>query len=307
MTQTTTPLSNELPHRFADRLGERAGVYLWREEYISFDRRNLAPQAVRGLLARLRTQAQTADGILHAVYAGPKAENADIENTLFYNIQQGAGTLGGASRGLRFEWWPDPDAAALDGFGCRYSYRDAHPDAGFDHWRKGRTLASWPTIDLGPLRGEKRLAPVWLALRQSTDVTTSAPRTGKKWFGLSLIIDVPTGRSAANATFIKQILDGTVAAFTHEIDASHATAAAAPIAKQLRDAGHTVSDGDIRDLLHSGTRSALGAHSARWGRLFSHGAWHPEDEECVAVNIQFRRSSTSNYGLSGRLYLAEHQ
>jgi hypothetical protein len=207
-------------HEFAEERDGVAGVYLWCSEYIDFDyppRPQDLENVAQELRSRLRALAPDDDRLLHAVYAGPKGYETDLENNLFYNIHTGLDTLRAATQGVKFEWWPDPPSDVLRGYGCTYAYRLVTRREPFAHWRRARILANWPYVSLGLLNRSKRVEPVWHALRTSELVDPHWPaKQLREPFGLSLNLLAPGKRRSLSAEFLKNVLDGVVSAFQHD-------------------------------------------------------------------------------------------
>ena len=290
-------------HEFAETLDTRPGVYLWSSEYIDYDdppRPQDLEDVAQALRARLRGLQPSKGEMLHAVYAGPKGRDTDVENNLFYNVHTGGDSLRGATNGVRFEWWPDPLPGTLRGYSCHYAYRLVGGNEQFSHWQPVRELASWPSVNLGPLSTEKKLEPVWLALRSANAVDPSWPsRQPGNYFGLCLELLIPTGRASRNATLLKSVLDGVVCAFQHEPNRETAAVVAPRVADILRRLDIDLTPGDAVELLSSDDRAVLGPRAG----LRSRTQWRPNDEDCVAVECRFGITTGLDYRLSGRVFI----
>lgn len=292
-------------HVIRDMLDDVPGVYVWTPTYIKYPPRSAAlDRAAEELRVRLSALVPAADQILHAVYNGPKGTTTDVENNLFYNIHDGRDTLRGAAKGVRFEWNPGPAPSLLGSFGAHYAYSFTASGAPFRHWTPSRTLASWPAVDLGPLRGEKKLEQVWFALRTSPSVTVEPPaRHGRAWFGLRLHLSMPRKHEATSATFLKSVLDGVVSAFHVEPSHEQAAQVASRVTEILDSAGRHITQLEVVRLL---TDDAIGILGPRPG-LRNAAQWCPYDEDCVAVEVLFSRESGPDHSLSGEVFVASER
>jgi hypothetical protein len=169
-----------LPHADdVEPLDPAAGVRLWSQKYLPFERHSPAELAARDELRTRIAQLDARPGqVLDAVYAGPRPTNMDVENLLLYNIDSGGRSMAAAvTYGVRFEHLADHAPVSPTGWAsaCFYEYRLAPADGRWRTWTAQRPLARFTDISLGRFRAHRRLAQVWYAIRTSATVETSAP------------------------------------------------------------------------------------------------------------------------------------
>lgn len=190
---------------------ESAVVEAWANDYVRFEN---GPDWQKDLRKKIRgscRQLEPSDGqVLHATYFGDKRQNADVENLVLYNMHD---SFAGAGRnGICFEHGA---AVPLTPGDTRYSYgyryRLAPPSETFDYWQIGRTLASFEWTDLVALRGEKKLAQVWLANARG-QVALCAPAEPEAPFAVRLRVRPPRRVEPSWGGLVKGIFDGVMCA-----------------------------------------------------------------------------------------------
>jgi hypothetical protein len=270
---------------------DSATVDAWADEYIRFERRPEWQELLRAEIRRRCGQlTPSSDEVLHATFFGAKPPNADIENLLLYNID----TFRAAGRnGIRCEY----GAAAPEGrrrFGYRYAL--ARRWADFDHWRQGRTLASFDWTDLGPFVGEKKLAQVWFALAcGDTQASVSAPAPATP-FAVKVEIRPPLERQPVWGGLVKGVVDGVVCAFQAHTDTSILPDVVARLSKDL-----PAHPADIERCLLDQRRAVLGAVPQLVSPYRSGVKWDPADHRCVAGEVLAADPVDARWAIRGEL------
>lgn len=213
--------------------------------------------------------------MLHASFFGAKHPRADIENLLLYNIDSFKDS---GRNGIRFEHGVRPTSGHVDyRFGYRYALA---PRSGtFDHWQRGRTLASFDRIDLGTFAGEKKLAQVWLALwRGEVQILESAePGTN---FGVRVQVQPPAGREPVWGGLLKGIFDGVICALQNHTDTSMLSEVAERLTTVL-----PADPAEIEEHLLNPRRAVLGSVPRLVAPYGSGVKWDPSDHLCMAGEL----------------------
>ncbi len=289
-----------LPHPDDVELhGPVAGVRLWSQTYLPFERHRPAELSARDELRRRVAQLEARPGqVLDAVYAGPRPANMDVENLLLYNIDSGGRSMAAATaHGVRFEHLADHAPVSPTGWAsaCFYEYRLAPVDGTWRTWTEQRPLARFTDISLGRFRAHKRLEQVWYAIRTSATVETSSHARTPLAFAVRLRVTPPTGtRTQARPELVKGLLDGVIAGLQTHHDISTLPLVAERVAATL-----SVDAREVESLLTRSAASPLGNP----GRLvFLRGPavqWNPSDHRCVAAQVLVQEPAGSHWVLSG--------
>jgi hypothetical protein len=232
--------------------------------------------------------------VLHATFFGPKLPNADVENVLLYNI----GTFKTAGRnGIRFEHGagvpPAPDGAEYQ---FCYRYALAPRSGAFNHWRQGRTLASFDWTDLGAFAGEKQLAQVWLALARG-QVEVFAPTAPETPFAVRVQVRPPANRQPVWGGLVKGVFDGVICAFQAHIDTVVLLEVAARLATAL-----PADSAEIEGHLLGQRRAVLGAVHRLVSPYQAGVKWDPSDRLCVAGELLAAEPVDDRWAIKGEIF-----
>jgi hypothetical protein len=147
-----------------------AAVEGWCDAYIAYPPKTDAARALRDeLRQRLPRLAASRGDVLHAAYSGPKSENTDVENLLVYNVDDtGRVFRPAAVNGVRFELGASPRPSPSGRhYTAHYAYSFSAADARFASWEVLDSILEFPSVDIGRLRGERKLEAVWWAVRHA--------------------------------------------------------------------------------------------------------------------------------------------
>ncbi|MCV7421375.1 hypothetical protein H7K45_12555 [Mycobacterium yunnanensis] len=278
-------------------IGPTAGnavVEAWADDYIRFERRPQWQELLRSeLRSRCRQLEPSQAQVLHATFSGAKLANADVENLAIYNIDSFS-TAG--RNGIRFEHG-GPVQAPHDGVDYSFGYRYALAtrSSTFNHWQKGRTLASFGWTDLGAFRGDKKLAQVWLALRRG-EPAVFEPAAPETRFAVSLQVRPPLRRQPVWGALVKGIFDGVICAFHSHTDTSVLPEVSTRLAEVLSE-----DAAEIELALLNQHRAVLGA-VRRLASPYRQGVkWDPSDHLCVAGELIAAEPIDDRWAISGEL------
>jgi Protein of unknown function (DUF541) len=279
---------------------DSAVVEAWADGYIRFEHLPVWQKDLREEIRNRCGQLEpSAEQVLHATFFGPKLPNADVENLLLYNIS----TFKAAGRnGIRFEHGagvpPAPDGAEYQ---FRYRYALALQSGAFDHWRQGRTLASFDWTDLGAFAGEKQLAQVWLALvRGQVEVFAStAPETP---FAVKVQVRPPVTRQPVWGGLVKGVFDGVICAFQAHIDTVVLMEVAARLATVL-----PADSAEIEGHLLDQRRAVLGAVHRLVSPYQAGVKWDPSDHLCVAGELLAAEPVDDRWAIKGEIFELSRQ
>lgn len=266
-------------------------VEAWADDYIRFERRPDWQQQLRNELRRRCGQLKpNADEVLHATFFGDKPANAEIENLLLYNID----TFRVAGRnGIRFEHGATD--AGVRPFGYRYALTSR--SGPFDHWRPGRTLASFGWTELGSFVGEKILAEVWFALAGvDAQVAVQAPATPGTPFAVKVEIRPPIERRRVLGGLVKGVVDGVVCAFQAHTDESVLPEVVVRLVKDL-----PAAPDEIERCLLDQRRAVLGVVPRLASPYRSGVKWDPADHLCVAGEVIIAEPVDSQWAIKGEI------
>jgi hypothetical protein len=273
-----------------------AVVEAWADDYIRFERRPAWQERLRTQIRSRCTQLQPADEqLLQATFFGTKLPNADVENLVLYNI--GSFAIAGRN-GIRVEY----DTAvppAPDGGRYRFCYRYALvPRSGtFNHWRQGRTLASFDWTDLGDFAGDKKLAQVWLALARSRDEGLEPACPPGTPFAVKVKIRPPHRLQRVWGGLLKGIFDGVVCAFQAHTDTQVLPVVVERLAKVLPRA----EPAEIEQLLLDQRRAALGVVPRLVAPYRKGVKWNPADHLCLAGELLVADALDERWAIKGRI------
>lgn len=267
---------------------EMRAVRAFADSHIPFEPRTDDLVGFRSAL-RQRVSRLTAreDEMLHATYFGPKPANADVENLLLYNVDQGGGTFVAARAGVRFEYSrASPSSATRP---VTYLYRPRKRTDGFALWRSEETIAEWDDVELDGPPG--RIATLWLALR------TGRVRLGSNAAGAPVAVRAsltpPDGTVAAiTPLVVKTVIDAVVSALQAHNDPATLDAVSDRLAVAAGVDANTVAN-----LLSDGGHAVLGprklVHLRGDGVIFA-----PTDEMVVAGEVIVLPSAGDSWRLA---------
>lgn len=300
----TTPPSHPAvdPAGSADVRGPLPGrpvVEAWTEDYIRFEHRPAEQERLRSAIrARLSQLTATQDQVLHATFAGAKHPAADVENLALYYIDDTGGSFQAAARfGLRFELASASPPLPNDiYYAYGYRYELVRRDAGFQHWRDGRELASWGWVDLGAFAGEKKLEQIWLALARRPLPGPIEPKAPARPFAVRVTVRPPYGVTPRLGYLVKGIVDGVVCAFQAHTDRTDLTELAERVARNV-----TASPGEIEALLLNQAKAVLGVVPRLLHKRGKGVQWAPSDDRCVAGELLAAEPAGTTWALRGSI------
>jgi hypothetical protein len=276
-------------------------VEAWSDVYVQYPPTSAAQAQLRGALAgRVKLLAAGDDGILHAVFRGPKHAQADVENLLTCNIDDTGRCFEAAARnGIRFEHGSSEATRSPSGIDRAYSFRySVEPaSAAFRSWRPAATLVEFDDLALtAPLAGP-RLTDVWLALKRSPIAPASRHEAASDvQFAVMVRVNPPAGSRPVVVRQVKAIVDGIVCAFQAHAKQSTLAEMAARVARITG-----ASEDEIRGYLTDQERAALGVAKSllhAWGDVIQ---WSPSDTRCVAGELLMGAESGQDWTLSARV------
>ena len=232
----------------------------------------------------------------HATYSGPKHPQADVENLVLYNVDQGGASFRNATaHGVRFELVPGRGGRPPSGraWASCYAYRIAPRGENFSAWRRVRELASFERVDLGVFPSTGRLAQVWLALREGEMRVTREPLARGRPFSLRLVLGSPLG-SPASPELVKSVVDGTVTALQAHRDPSTVGELSARLEPQLGASAEMLAAA-----LQERTRAVLGVKDRLLYTRARGVQWSPDDEHCLAGEVLIEPVSGGRWTLAG--------
>jgi hypothetical protein len=275
----------------------RAVVEAWADDYIRFDHRPPWQEELRTELRRRCQRLVPSSGdVLHATFSGAKLPNADVENLLIYNID--SFKVAGAN-GIRFEHNPDaPTSPAGVTYPFAYRYELAPRFGTFQHWRPGRTLASFDWTRLDDTAEATKLAHVWWALvqaRNHTEAATPDDAVGIP-FAVRVQIRPPHGSRPVWGGLVKGIFDGVICAFH-----SHTDMAILPEVTTRLSAALHAEPHQIARQLTAHPCAMLGAVHRLVAPYRDGVKWDPADHWCVAGELLPAEPDGPHWAIRGDL------
>jgi len=293
----TEPAAGPAPKGRCDVHGPAPGgavVEAWADDYIRFERRPAWQERLRTEIRSRCTQLRPADEqLLHATFFGTKLPNADVENLVLYNIDSFANA---GRNGIRVEYDDTVVPPAPDGGRYRFCYRYALvPRAGgFNHWRQGRTLASFDWTDLGDFAGDNKLAQVRLALARSRDEGLEPACPPGTPFAVKVQIRPPRRLQPVWGGLMKGIFDGVVCAFQAHTDTAVLPEVVERLARIL-----PADPAEIEQLLLDQRRAALGAVPRLVAPYRKGVKWDPADHLCLAGELLIANAVGERWAIKG--------
>jgi len=295
----TEPAADPAPKGRCDVHGPVPGgavVEAWADDYIRFERRPAWQERLRTEIRRRCTQLRPADEqLLHATFFGTKLPNADVENLVLYNIDSFADA---GRNGIRVEYDDTLVPPAPDGGRYRFCYRYAlvPRSGGFNHWRQGRTLASFDWTDLGDFAGDKKLAQVWLALARSRDERLEPACPPGTPFAVKVNIRPPHRLQRVWGGLVKGIFDGVVCAFQAHTDTAVLPEVVERLARVL-----PAEPAEIEQLLLDQRRAALGVVPRLVAPYRKGVKWDPADHLCLAGELLVADAVGDRWAIKGEV------
>jgi hypothetical protein len=275
-------------------------VRAWADDYIRFERRPPWQEQLRTEIRALcETLKPSDEQILHATFFGTKRSNADIENLLLYNID--AFKVAGHN-GIRFEHGEGAVPPAPDGTQYPFCYRYAlAPRSGtFEHWQRGRTLASFDWIEMGAFTGKKTLAQTWLAVklaqaRGQVEVFEPA-RAPDQPFAVRVEVRPPHRHQPRWDLLLKGIFDGVISAFQAHTDTTVLPDVAERLATYL-----PADPAEIAELLLGQQWAVLGVVPRLVYPFRGDVKWDPADHLCVAGELLAAEPVDARWAIKGEI------
>ena len=169
----------------------------------------------------------------------------------------------------------------------------------FNHWSKGRRLASfgWTTVEA--FRSDKPLAPVWLALWRGEAQPAYPVIESDTRFGLRVDVRPPYGHQPVWGGLMKGIVDGVICAFQGHTDTTVLAEVVARLAETL-PAQREEIEGYLRDQ----GRAVLGEARRLVAPYRSGVKWNPADHLCVAGELLGAEPGSADEGweIKGEIY-----
>jgi hypothetical protein len=251
---------------------------------IPFEPRDAAALGARAALRSILGGLSARPGeLLYGIVEGPAVSGTDLDNALLYNVGgdvnravrygvalERRATTPGAPTRYRYRLTSDPDVPALD----------------------GERIITFNSVPLD--RAPRTWIDVWAAIRTSdaVEVEGSAP-AGE--IGMRLSVGAPRFAGAANAQFVKTVVDGVMTALHAHRDRD----SAAVVADRLA-AASVLPARTIAALMINDDRAALGT-CQRLVVLRGQGVQcHPQDGRISTLRIELDRAARS-WGISGCL------
>ncbi|HEV7214340.1 MAG TPA: hypothetical protein VGP33_04380, partial [Chloroflexota bacterium] len=190
--------------------GSKSRIEAWSKIRLPFEPKGDLLAFRTDIRQGLRVMEMPAGEVLHAVYRSLCEDLVDTENVLFYNV----GTSHFAhlvNVGIRFERafvQPPPVSGIPICLPKHHNcYEAADAQAGFAHWRRGRTLATWTDAVCGPFTSNSKPAQAWLGVKRVAKVTTPLPDQPPQRYGLSVCLRLGAkDRNIHVASIVKPLL-----------------------------------------------------------------------------------------------------
>lgn len=269
-------------------------VQAWADDYIRFER---LPPWQKQLRDEIRSRCQQLEPVvgqvLHATFFGGKLHNADVENLVLYNID--SFKVAGRN-GIRFEHGaarPPPPGEGEYRCGYRYALTPRSDD--FNHWRQGRTLASFDWTDLGSFASEKQLAQVWLALKRG-EAEVGQAAASEASYGVRAQVRPPHRRQPVWGGLVKGIFDGVICALQAHTDRAVLPEVTARLATML-----PATPEEIAEHLLDQRRAVLGVARRLVSPYQAGVKWDPCDHLCVAGELIAAEPVDDRWAIKGEI------
>jgi len=272
-------------------------VELWSPKRLPFEPTGQLRGMKLELADRISLLQCAPDQLFHGIYASLVKDACDVENILFYNV--GLGPFVKCSpMGLRFERMfhdPPPPPAPLSEIPLHYHcYCPAGVKAGFQHWRRRRSLARW-NLEVASTEALRSTSDVWWLLKSQPDKLKIGHGPGLGWFGLSIEIRANSRYRVNAPALMKPLFDGVISAFH-----SHTGQRIESVTDILSRKLNLSAEQAARHLM-SADMAILGARQLLWPWRDSI-QWNPTDERCVVGELSVRESGISEVAMVGEIF-----
>lgn len=230
---------------------------------------------------------------LIASYSGKQNEFFDLENVLFYSI--GAASFRQIATNRIFakncSQQTLNESNKESEFPYRYTYKIRDSQTCNDVWVNHVIAAEWEPVSISASFSKNKAIDYWRALREDHDKIKLYQRIPDGLFGIKIKLSVPKAKTVNLTTVVKPLLDGVICAF-HSADyqlqeESSLIAARLGVSAQQ----FLCTDTDI-----------LGEHRFIYPYRGSSVKWNPQDDRCVAFEIEVERNDDGECSFSGEIY-----
>lgn len=260
-------------------------VDAWSISYIPFDLRAVWQKKFRqSLLQAVNGLVGHKHSVLHGIYEFTGTNKSDIENVLFYNIDQSYfGTL--PLYGLRWERGyrlsKTCPITLRQPHHHHYTYQFVQQSHPLLHWRIGAILARWWTT-LSSIKLLEHSSYLWHFLKSSSQPTLMSKPQQIRNFGIRVFIDVP---KQVNQRFLlsktKAIIDGLINTLNYH-DGTDEGEISYRLSRKIGVSSH-----EIAKLLRVQEGTLFGKN--KLVKLWSNTVqWNPQDDRCLVGEILIR-------------------
>lgn len=222
-----------------------------------------------------------------------KSNFFDLENVLFYNI--GAKPFRSLAAVRIFAQncsEPTSDESGEETeFSHQYTYKICNPEICTDFWKNRALTAEWESVSVSASFSKNKAIDSWRALRENPDKIKRHCKIPEGSFGAKIKLSVPKTKEVNLTSVIKPLLDGIICAF-HSADD-----------RLQKEAGLVASRlGVSEQLLLSADYDVLGACRFIYPYRGTSVKWNPQDDHCMAFEIETEHSNDDTCRFSGEIY-----
>lgn len=222
-----------------------------------------------------------------------KSSFFDLENVLFYNI--GAKPFQPLAAVRIFAQncsKPTSDECGEETeFLHQYTYKICSIEICTDFWKSRALAVEWKPVPVSASFSKNKAIDYWRALRKNPDKIKRHCKIPEGFFGVKIKLSVPKTRGVNLPSVIKPLLDGIICAF-HSAD------------DRLQKEAGLVADrlGISKQLLLSADYDVLGACRFIYSYRGTSVKWNPQDDCCLAFEIEVEHSDDDTCRFSGKIY-----
>lgn len=274
-------------------------VQLWSKERLQFEPKGWQLRMRDDLKSSLLRMIASKNTILYACYASSIREDFDVENILFYNV--GSSAFSNICKdNLIFERsFDNPPVIqksqyqniSFDHYQC---YKITSESALQYVWGKTKTIAKWDDSICSRLSADSKPHDVWFNMaNDKIDVLDN--KIVKSYFGLNIILQLPTSIRANLTGLIKPLLDGITSSFhTHNgYDINEITERLSILLNVNREA--------IYNKLMNNSKAILGECRLLF-KYRNSVMWNPADKNLIFCKIYVKPTSGHLIKHSGSLF-----
>lgn len=235
----------------------------------------------------------TENQCLVASYCGKGDNFFDLENVLFYNIGAASFSQIAAYRifaeNLSQQAVNEKDnESALPH--C-YTYKICDAATCKDFWKNRSLAAEWEPVPVSASFSKNKAIDYWQALRENPDKIKLHHKISGSPFGVKIKLSIPKAKSVNLTSVVKPLLDGIICAF-HSAD-NRLQKECGSIASRL---------GVSEQLLLCTDYDILGACRFIYPYRGTSVKWNPQDDRCLAFEIEAEHSDDDTCRFSGEIY-----